>query len=103
MRHRYVMVDVFSDHPFGGNPLAVFPEAEDLLAGQMQTIAAELNLSETVFVLPPEDGANTRRLRIFTPRAELPFAGHPTIGVTHVLAEVGEVPLEGGSAHVVFE
>ncbi len=103
MRYRYVTADVFTDHPFSGNPLAVFPEAEGLSEGQMQKIAAEPNLSETVFVFPPEDAKNTRRVRIFTPKTELPFAGHPTVGAAHVLAETGEVRLEGERTCLVFE
>ena len=80
MRYRFVTADVFTDRPFGGNPLAVLPDARGLDGGQMQSIAREFNLSETVFVLPPDDPAHTRRLRIFTPAQELPFAGHPTVG-----------------------
>jgi trans-2,3-dihydro-3-hydroxyanthranilate isomerase len=81
MRLRFYTLDVFTDRPFGGNPLAVVLDA-DLLSGErMQSIAAEFNLSETVFVLKPaKAGANRKKLRIFTPQAELPFAGHPTVG-----------------------
>lgn len=82
--HRFVTLDVFTDVPFGGNPLAIFPEADDIAEADMQTIAAELNLSETVFVTDAE--GPTPRLRIFTPRAELPFAGHPTVGTALFLA-----------------
>src|SRR3982751_5877125 len=80
MRRRYVTVDVFTDRRFAGNPLAVVLDAEGLAAGDMQSIAAEFNYSETVFVLPPRDPANTAHIRIFTPRYELPFAGHPNVG-----------------------
>ena len=103
MRHRYLTADVFTDRPFGGNPLAVFPEARGIPGDRMQQIARELNLSETVFVLPPDDPAHTRKLRIFTPAAELPFAGHPTVGTAFVLAAIGDVKLEGEEARVVFE
>lgn len=85
-RCRFVTVDVFTDRRFGGNPLAVFPDARGIAEAEMQALAAEFNLSETTFVLPPEDPANTARVRIFTPRAELPFAGHPNVGTGFVLA-----------------
>ena len=85
--YRFVTVDVFTDRQFGGNQLAVFPEAQGLLEAEMQALAAELNLSETTFVLPPEDPANTARVRIFNRSAEMPFAGHPNVGTGFVLAE----------------
>ena len=89
----YHLVDVFTDIQFGGNQLAVFTEPPvDLLAATMQSIARELNLSETVFVLPPAGAANHYRLRIFTPGSELPFAGHPTIGTGFVLHQAGMIP-----------
>ncbi len=100
---RFFTADVFTDRIFGGNQLAVFPEAGGVETGPMQAIARELNLSETVFVFPPDDPAHTRRLRIFTPGAELPFAGHPTIGTAFVLASIGEVPLGPAGASIVFE
>jgi trans-2,3-dihydro-3-hydroxyanthranilate isomerase len=103
MRYRFITADVFTDQPFGGNPLAVLPDARGLDDVMMQTIAREFNLSETVFVLPPERPAHTRRLRIFTPRNEVPFAGHPTIGTALVLAELGELPLRGAATRIVFE
>ncbi len=103
MRHRYLTADVFTDRPFGGNPLAVFPDARGVNPEWMQRIARELNLSETVFVLPPENPGHTRRLRIFTPGTELPFAGHPTVGTALVLARIGEIPLSGGETRIVFE
>ena len=88
----YQLVDVFTDVPFGGNQLAVFTEPPvDLPGTMMQSIARELNLSETVFVLPPADKANHYRLRIFTPGAELLFAGHPTIGTGFVLQQQGMI------------
>jgi trans-2,3-dihydro-3-hydroxyanthranilate isomerase len=100
---RFYTADVFTDRMFGGNQLAVFPEAGDIDPGLMQPIARELNLSETVFVLPAEDPRHTRRLRIFTPGSELPFAGHPTIGTAFVLASIGSVPLGPTGGEVVFE
>ena len=87
--HRFVTVDVFTDRRFGGNPLAVFPDARGLSDAEMQALAAEFNLSETTFVLPPEDPANTARVRIFVPKAEIPFAGHPNVGTGWVLAREG--------------
>ncbi len=105
MKLNYVTVDVFTDRPFGGNPLAVVPDARGLTTEQMQAIAAEFNLSETTFVLPPEDPDDTARVRIFTPRAELPFAGHPNVGTAFVLAAgqvVSAVRLSGGDT-MLFE
>ena len=87
--YSFVTVDVFTERRFGGNPLAVFPDAHGLSAEEMQALAAELNLSETAFVLPPSDPANTARVRIFHRTAEMPFAGHPNIGTAIVLARMG--------------
>jgi trans-2,3-dihydro-3-hydroxyanthranilate isomerase len=89
MQLNFVTVDVFTDRQFGGNPLAVVPDGRGLTSAQMQAIAAEFNLSETTFVLPPQDAAHTAHVRIFTPRAELPFAGHPNVGTAFVLAGAG--------------
>lgn len=86
MNLSFATVDVFTDRPFGGNPLAVVPDARGMTHAQMQALAAEFNLSETAFVLPPQNPAHTAQVRIFTPRAELPFAGHPNIGTAFVLA-----------------
>jgi trans-2,3-dihydro-3-hydroxyanthranilate isomerase len=86
-RYEYRLVDVFTDRPFAGNPLAVFREPGTLDAKAMQAIAKELHLSETTFVLPPSTAAADHRVRIFTPDAELPFAGHPTIGTAFVMAD----------------
>ena len=88
MRRRFHTLDVFTDRPLGGNPLAVVHDAEDLDTARMQAIAREFNLSETVFVLPPRDAVNSARIRIFTPSRELPFAGHPTVGTAVLLAEL---------------
>jgi len=97
-RYEYRIVDVFTDKALGGNPLAVFREPGKLDAGMMQAIAKELHLSETTFVLPPSSAAADHRVRIFTPDAELPFAGHPTLGTAFVLAEGkdGSMRLEEG-------
>jgi trans-2,3-dihydro-3-hydroxyanthranilate isomerase len=83
---RYHLVDVFTDRAFGGNPLAVFTNGRGIQPQLMQSIAKELNLSETTYVLPPEDSENDYRVRIFTPASELPMAGHPTIGTSFILA-----------------
>ena len=100
MAHEFYTLDVFTTEVFTGNSLAVVMNAGDLDGGAMQRIAREFNLSETVFVLPPEDEANTAKLRIFTPDRELSFAGHPTVGSAVLLAELfgiaDEVRLEEG-------
>ncbi|MEA2829430.1 MAG: trans-2,3-dihydro-3-hydroxyanthranilate isomerase [Bradyrhizobium sp.] len=89
MRLQFQTVDVFTSDRFAGNPLAVVLNAEGLSAPQMQAIAAEFNLAETTFVRPPTDVAHTAEVRIFTPRSEMPFAGHPNVGTAFVLARVG--------------
>jgi trans-2,3-dihydro-3-hydroxyanthranilate isomerase len=91
--YRFVQVDVFTDVAFGGNPLAVFPDAEGLTSEEMQKLAREMNLSETTFVLPPSHPDANFKVRIFTPLAELPFAGHPVVGTHWVLAHLGRVGL----------
>src|SRR5438309_4559105 len=88
----FIQLDVFTDQPFTGNPLAVFPEADGITDEQMQQIAREMNLSETVFVLPSGQEGVLRRLRIFTPTSELRFAGHPIVGAWYCLARQGVVP-----------
>ncbi|MBX9699323.1 MAG: PhzF family phenazine biosynthesis isomerase, partial [Acetobacteraceae bacterium] len=88
-RFGFVTLDVFTDRRFGGNQLAVFPDARGLSQAEMQALAAEFNLSETTFVLPPEDPANTARVRIFNRVAEMGFAGHPNVGTGWVLAGAG--------------
>ena len=96
--YKFIQLDVFTDRAFTGNPLAVYPEAEGLTDEQMQQIAREMNLSETVFVLPSDKEEVLRRLRIFTPTSELPFAGHPIAGTWYCLAREGVVQLpEGGN------
>jgi trans-2,3-dihydro-3-hydroxyanthranilate isomerase len=104
MRLQFQTVDVFTGTQFVGNPLAVVLNAEGLSAGQMQAIAAEFNLAETTFVRPAQDTAHTAEVRIFTPRSEMPFAGHPNVGTAFVLARAGSCygrPINGGS--VTFE
>ena len=101
-RYHFFTLDVFTGRPFGGNPLAVVLDAERLSGEQMQTIAAEFNLSETVFVLPAK-AHGAKKLRIFTPRAELPFAGHPTVGTAFLLAKLGLVLLDTADPVIVLE
>ena len=88
---RYLHYDVFTDRQFEGNQLAVFPDARDLTTAQMQTITREMNFSESTFLLPAETPGTDVRMRIFTPGAELPMAGHPTIGTTFALAHEGVI------------
>jgi trans-2,3-dihydro-3-hydroxyanthranilate isomerase len=85
----FVTLDVFTDRRFGGNQLAVFPDARGMSSQDMQALAAEFNLSETTFVLPAKDSAHTAQVRIFNRTAEMPFAGHPNVGTGFVLAELG--------------
>ncbi len=93
MKYQFYTCDVFTEERFGGNQLAVLPNASGLSGQQMQQITREFNYSETTFVLPPEAG-HTRKVRIFTPAQEVPFAGHPNVGTAFVLASVGELGLE---------
>ena len=102
-RYRFITADVFTERMFGGNQLAVFTDAAGLDTQTMQAIAREMNLSETVYVFPPETARGTRRLRIFTPGTELPFAGHPTVGAAFVLSAIGEIASDGELARIVFE
>lgn len=102
MPYGYAIVDVFTHRSFGGNQLAVVLDAETLDPEQMQAIAREFNFAETTFLLPPDEPGATARLRIFTPRAELPFAGHPTVGSAAVLAALGRVPVVDGMAEILF-
>jgi len=90
-----LQVDVFSERPLGGNPLAVFLDGAGLSDAEMQAIAREMNLSETTFVLPAEVPGADYRVRIFTPTSELPFAGHPTIGTAFALLETGRIAPRG--------
>lgn len=100
--YRYVTVDVFTDQPFGGNQLAVFPDARGIPEHRLIDVTREFNYSETTFVYPAPDAKHTRKVRIFTPGAEMPFAGHPTVGTAHVLAATGEIPLTGDVTRIVF-
>jgi trans-2,3-dihydro-3-hydroxyanthranilate isomerase len=100
--YQYYICDVFTEERFAGNPLAVLPHAEGLSDLQMQQMAREFNFSESTFVLPPEAG-HTRRVRIFTPTTELPFAGHPNVGTAFVLASIGELGALDGPKSIVFE
>ena len=101
--YEYFTLDVFTDTVFGGNPLAVLVDARGLSGAQMQRIANEFNLSETAFVLPASKPDAARRVRIFTPRVELPFAGHPTIGTAVLLVDRGIVPATGEQTSFVLE
>lgn len=112
----YLVYDVFTEAAFGGNPLAVIPDATNLAEDQLQQIAREFNFSETTFVFPPEDPAHTAKVRIFTPAFELAFAGHPTVGTAIALAAlgrggpemvlelgVGPIPVQVSGTHARFE
>ena len=104
MQYRYYTVDVFTQTRFGGNQLAVLPEAAGLSTEQMQAITREFNYSESTFVLPPENASNDARVRIFTPSREIPFAGHPNLGTAHVLSAVGSSGRHGdGEKTLRFE
>jgi trans-2,3-dihydro-3-hydroxyanthranilate isomerase len=100
MTPAFVIADVFTRTPFGGNQLAVFPDAAGLTAAQMQALAREFNFAESTFVLPARDPRCVAEVRIFTPRSEMPFAGHPTVGTAAVLAAAGRLPMEDGRAAV---
>lgn len=102
--YQFLQLDVFTDRAFAGNPLAVFPDGRNLSDQEMQQIAREMNLSETVFVLPSEKPDALRRLRIFTPLQELPFAGHPVVGTWFALASLGVVgPPPDGNGSVLIQ
>src|SRR5687768_11497042 len=100
---RFYTTDVFTSSRFGGNQLAVFPDATGLDPALYQKIAREFNFSETTFVLAPSDPKHTKKVRIFTPGGELQFAGHPTVGTAVVLAHIGAVKLSGNEAKIVLE
>src|SRR5919202_2339463 len=102
-RLHYHRVDVFTDRAFGGNPLAVFTNGRGLDTETMQSIAKEFNLSETTFVLPPDDPAHDWRVRIFTPGSELPIAGHPTVGTSFVLAREHLIRRDGRETTITLE
>src|SRR5262245_17476699 len=104
MQLSYHVLDVFTEERFGGNPLAVVLDADSLDGARMQKMAREFNLSETVFVLRPENAAHTARVRIFTPASEVPFAGHPTVGTGALLAALkAPQPADSGDALIVLE
>lgn len=100
---RYVTADVFTSTPFSGNQLAVVFGAEGLRTETLQAITREFNFSETIFVYAPENPAHTRKVRIFTPGRELPFAGHPTLGCAHTLVALGQVQAHGDEVVVTLE
>jgi trans-2,3-dihydro-3-hydroxyanthranilate isomerase len=102
MKYRYYTCDVFTETRFGGNPLAVLPHSDGLAPQQMQQIAREFNYSESTFVFPARAG-HTRRVRIFTPEREVPFAGHPNVGTAFVLASTGELGAIRSSMTATFE
>ncbi len=103
MTYKYHTLDVFTDVAFGGNQLAVVTDARGLTTEQMSALTREFNFSETVFILPPDDPKHTRRVRIFTPGLELPFAGHPTVGAAFALAAAGDIELDGDETRIVLE
>ncbi|MGH7230671.1 MAG: PhzF family phenazine biosynthesis protein [Nitrospiraceae bacterium] len=102
-RLKFYQADVFTDLPFAGNPVAVVPGAIDLGDLELQKIAREMNLSETVFVLPPTDPAAAVRMRIFTPTQEIPFAGHPVLGACFVLGKLKQLALEEPITRITYE
>ena len=103
MKRRYATADVFTDRMFGGNPLAVVLDAADLSTGEMQSIALEFNYSETTFVLPSRRATHTANVRIFTPRNEIPFAGHPNIGTAFLMARESAYRAATAAGHFAFE
>ena len=103
MGPHFITADVFAEHRFGGNQLAVFPDASKIAPEDFQLIAREFNYSETTFVLPPDNPSHAARVRIFSPKTEMPFAGHPTIGTAYVLARLGVIRLTGDEVRIVFE
>jgi trans-2,3-dihydro-3-hydroxyanthranilate isomerase len=102
-RFHYLTCDVFTSVPFGGNQLAVFPDARGIPEQRLLDVTREFNYSETTFVYPPANAQHARRVRIFTPGGEVPFAGHPTVGTAHVLAATGEIALTGDTTNIVLE
>lgn len=103
MEHRFFTLDVFTTTRFEGNPLAVFTDGDGLSDDQMQAIAREMNLAETVFVQKPTDEEALARLRIFTTKQELKLAGHPVVGTWFLLAQLGVVPAQEGGVHILQE
>jgi predicted PhzF superfamily epimerase YddE/YHI9 len=103
VKRRYATADVFTDKMFGGNPVAVILDATGLSTRQMQAMALEFNYSETTFVLPPDDPRHTAKVRIFTPRTEVPFAGHPNVGTAFLLAREKDFDTRSDAGTFVFE
>jgi trans-2,3-dihydro-3-hydroxyanthranilate isomerase len=103
MKIKFYTCDVFTDKRFGGNQLAVFPDARNIPEDKLQAIAREFNFSETTFVYPPSNATNTKRVRIFTPGDEMPFAGHPTVGTAITLGMIGDIALTGTETKIIFE
>lgn len=103
MKYQYYIADVFTKTIFNGAQIAVFPDAEGLNNKQMQLLARELNLSETVFVFHPDSQSSTRVIRVFSPQGEINFAGHPIVGTAFVLGSIGSIPLEEAITPVIFE
>jgi PhzF family phenazine biosynthesis protein len=103
MKYKYYIADVFTNKPFNGAQIAVFPEANGLDKVQMQVLARELNLSETTFVFAEDKDSNKRRVRTFTPQSELDFAGHPMIAIGYVLASIGKLKLEKKHTPLIIE
>jgi trans-2,3-dihydro-3-hydroxyanthranilate isomerase len=100
---KFYQADVFTDEPFGGNPVAVLPDASGLTDEELQKIAREMNLSETVFVLPPGTPKAAAKVRIFTPTREIPFAGHPILGTFYVLARLKQIELKEPITSLQYE
>ncbi len=100
---QFYQADVFTNEPFGGNPLAVFPDAGALTDREFQQIAREMNLSETVFVLPAADPRAAAKIRIFTPSQEIPFGGHPVLGTFYVLGMLKRIPLQEPVTKIFYE
>ena len=98
----FILVDVFTSRPFGGNQLAVFTDGAAISTTEMQELAHEMNFSESTFVMPPES-SGARRVRIYTPRREIPMAGHPTVGTTWVLASRGDIALDSASVDATLQ
>lgn len=103
MKIDYYIADVFTKHLFNGAQIAVFPNADGLSDATMKLLARELNLSETVFVFHPEQGDNKRKMRVFNPKKELDFAGHPIIATAYILGLCGDIPLTNGITPIIFE
>ena len=103
MKKQFYTCDVFTDSAFGGNQLAVFPDAAGIPEELLQPIAREFNFSETTFVDAPTVAGATKKVRIFTPGGELPFAGHPTIGTAVTLARIGAIPMTGAATKIILE